>query len=160
MARIEAIARRNENMNRLLEIWESAVRKTHTFLSEADLLSIKQEVPQGIIGIQYLYCFFDDYGEIQGFIGVEQQKIEMLFIEANVRGQGVGKQLLNVAFTALDAIYVDVNEQNEQGVGFYEYMGFIIIARSDCDEQGRPFPILHLKLNQSQQQWTDKSEFM
>lgn len=146
---IEAIAERNEKMARLLEVWESAVRKTHTFLREEDLLSIKPEVPQGIIGIQHLYCFFDDCGTIQGFIGVEQQKIEMLFVDAGARGQGIGKQLLTLALTDLGARYVDVNEQNEQGAGFYKHMGFTTTSRSDRDEQGRPFPILHLKLNQS-----------
>lgn len=136
-------------MIRLLEIWESAVRKTHTFLSEVDLLSIKQEVSQGIMGVQYLYCFFDECSIIQGFIAVEAYKIEMLFVDASARGQGVGKQLLNFALTDLNAIYVDVNEQNEQGVGFYKHMGFITMTRSDYDEQGRPFPVLHLRLNPS-----------
>lgn len=149
MSRIEAVVQRNENMHRLLEIWESAVRKTHTFLSEADVLSIKQEVPHGILAIQHLHCFFDDNDTPQGFIGVENQKIEMLFVDANARGQGIGKQLLNFALTDLGAIYVDVNEQNEQGVGFYEHMGFVTMSRSDYDEQGRPFPILHLKRNES-----------
>lgn len=146
-----AITKRDENMKRLLEIWESAVRKTHTFLSEADLLSIKQEVPNGIMEVQCLYCFIDDNGIMQGFIGVQQQKIEMLFINADARGQGVGKQLLNFAVTNLGAVYVDVNEQNGQGVGFYKHMGFITMDRSDCDDQGRPFPILHMRHNRTQQ---------
>lgn len=150
MTELKAITQRNENMNRLLEIWESAVRKTHTFLSEEELLSIKQEVPKGIMGVQFLYGFTDHNGIIQGFIGVEQRKIEMLFIDAKARGQGIGKQLLNLAVTDLGAVYVDVNEQNDQGVGFYKHMGFITMNRSDCDGQGRPFPILHLRLNYPQ----------
>lgn len=146
MVRIEAITQRSENMNRLLEIWKSAVQKTHTFLSEADVLAIKQEVLRGIMGVQRLCGFFDDDGALQGFIGVDGQKIEMLFVDANARGQGVGKRLLHFAITNFNAIYVDVNEQNGQGVGFYEHMGFAKTSRSDHDEQGRPFPILHLKL--------------
>ena len=71
----------------------------------------------------------------------------MLFIDADARGQGIGKKLLKFAFANLGAKYVDVNEQNELGVGFYEHMGFIQASRSEHDEQGRPFPILHLELN-------------
>lgn len=148
IVKVETATQCNENMERLLEIWESAVRKTHTFLCESDIVSIKKEVPQAIMSVKDLYCFTDDNGIIQGFIGVENQKIEMLFIDVAARGQGIGKKLLNHAATASNAIYVDVNEQNEQGVGFYEHMGFFILSRSDYDEQNRPFPILHMKLNQ------------
>ncbi|WP_330656193.1 GNAT family protein [Alkaliphilus flagellatus] len=42
--------------------------------------------------------------------------------------------------------FVYVNEQNIQGVGFYKYMGFDIFKKSELDEQGNPFPILHMKL--------------
>lgn len=44
------------------------------------------------------------------------------------------------------SIYVDVNEQNEQAAGFYRHMGFVVKHRSALDEQGNPFPVLHLAL--------------
>lgn len=96
--------------------------------------------------IEKLYCYCDDNGMMQGFVGVQSDKIEMLFIDASARGQGIGKQLLNFALADLGARYVDVNEQNEQGVDFYEHMGFAVMSRSELDEQGKPFPILHLTL--------------
>jgi len=39
-----------------------------------------------------------------------------------------------------------VNEQNLQGVGFYLHMGFVETGRSETDDQGRPYPLLHLRL--------------
>ncbi|MDR1040632.1 MAG: GNAT family N-acetyltransferase, partial [Deltaproteobacteria bacterium] len=50
---------------------------------------------------------------------------------------------------SLGVKFVDVNEQNEQGVGFYRHLGFHVISRSEYDEQGRHFPLLHLEFNQS-----------
>lgn len=148
MGQIKSMDERNEQtINRLLTIWESAVIKTHTFLSKADIDAIKPDAKNGLIAIESLYCFLDDAGITQGFIGVENEKIEMLFIDADARGQGIGKQLLKFSLANLDAKYVDVNEQNEQGVGFYKHMGFMQTSRSEHDEQGRPFPILHLELN-------------
>jgi putative acetyltransferase len=44
------------------------------------------------------------------------------------------------------ALTVDVNEQNTQGVGFYRHLGFVETGRSETDDQGRPYPLLHLKL--------------
>ncbi|MDL2289417.1 GNAT family N-acetyltransferase [Clostridia bacterium OttesenSCG-928-F22] len=133
----------------MLDIWESAVEKTHNFLDEVDIAAIKPEVQHGLETIENLYCFCDDNDVMQGFIGVKNQKIEMLFVDAITCGKGVGKQLLEFALANLGAKYVDVNEQNEQGTGFYRHMGFIVLSRSDYDEQGRPFPILHLELNRA-----------
>ena len=38
------------------------------------------------------------------------------------------------------------NEQNPQVKGFYERMGFRVFKRTDCDEQGNPYPLLYMKL--------------
>ncbi|MDR1111149.1 MAG: GNAT family N-acetyltransferase [Deltaproteobacteria bacterium] len=148
MKNINLLTNRDEQtITRLLDIWESAVRKTHDFLSDCDIDHIKPEVQQALKNIKQLYGFFDDKGIVQGFIGITDDKIEMLFIDDNVRGQGIGKQLLDYAVSNLGAKFVDVNEQNEQGVGFYNHLGFYVIGRSEYDEQGRPFPLLHLEFN-------------
>jgi len=39
---------------------------------------------------------------------------------------------------------VDVNEQNDQAVGFYRKMGFTETGRSPTDDDGRPYPLLHM----------------
>lgn len=41
---------------------------------------------------------------------------------------------------------VDVNEQNTQAVGFYARAGFTVTGRSPVDDEGRPYPLLHLAL--------------
>ena len=40
---------------------------------------------------------------------------------------------------------VTVNEQNPQAVGFYEHAGFSIHKRTNCDEEGNPYPLLYMK---------------
>ena len=136
-------------IHRLTDIWQATVLKTHTFLSEADIALLQPEVQIGLAKIESLYAYYDDQGIIQGFIGIDLPKIEMLFVAVNSRGQGIGKQLLNFAVTNLGARWVDVNEQNELGVVFYYHLGFRMISRSAWDSQGRPFPILHLKLDRA-----------
>ena len=39
-----------------------------------------------------------------------------------------------------------VNEQNPLAKGFYEYMGFKVYKRTECDEQGNPYPLLYMKM--------------
>jgi putative acetyltransferase len=40
---------------------------------------------------------------------------------------------------------VDVNEQNEPARRFYEALGFVAAGRSPLDDNGLPYPILHLR---------------
>ena len=70
----------------------------------------------------------------------------MLFVSNESRGNGVGKRLVEYAIKELNVNYVDVNEQNPQAVGFYKYMRFKVFKKSELDEQGNPFSILHMKL--------------
>ncbi|MGL5412009.1 GNAT family N-acetyltransferase [Cetobacterium sp.] len=74
-------------------------------------------------------------------------KIEMLFVSDDFRGKGIGKQLINFVISNFNVKYVDVNEQNPEGTAFYEYMGFSVFKRSEFDDHGNPYPILHMKLN-------------
>lgn len=144
MLDIQRVNQKNDReISRFVAIWESAVTATHQFLSPWDILEIKPEVEKALKEIRQLYCCCDG-DTAMGFVGVEKDKVEMLFVDAAVRGRGVGKKLLQYAVNELGARYVNVNEQNEMGVGFYDHMGFHTESRSETDEQGRPFPILHL----------------
>ena len=42
---------------------------------------------------------------------------------------------------------VTVNEQNPQAVRFYEHLGFQTYKRTECDEEGNPYPLIYMKRN-------------
>jgi putative acetyltransferase len=71
----------------------------------------------------------------------------MLFISPSARGKGIGKILLAHAISNLSIRFVDINEQNKQAVGFYQYVGFEVFDRSPVDGHGNHYPLLHMKLN-------------
>jgi len=71
----------------------------------------------------------------------------MLFITAQRRGQGIGRNLLEIGINDYEITEVCVNEQNPQAVGFYEHMGFETYKRTDMDEEGNPYPLLYMKRN-------------
>ena len=60
------------------------------------------------------------------------------------RGTGIGAALVRHGLALHPRMTTDVNEQNGQAVGFYERMGFKRIGRSALDDQGRPYPLIHL----------------
>ncbi|MEY8723522.1 acetyltransferase [Bacteroides stercorirosoris] len=129
---------------RLIEIWESAVLNTHDFLKEEDFLYFKKQLP---VYFQYVTLLgFEQAGDLVGFMGIADGNLEMLFVDNDCRGAGIGKQLIAYAVANLQVTKVDVNEQNIQAVGFYEYMGFNIVGRSELDGEGKDYPILHMRL--------------
>lgn len=132
----------------LTSVWEASVRATHDFLKEEDILFYKPLILNEYLKAVDLYCVKDDNGAIAGFMGLGEGSIEMLFIHPSFRGSGIGKALLQFAIDTLKVTKVDVNEQNDQAVGFYLKMGFAIKSRSALDSTGKPYPILHLELSQ------------
>ncbi|WP_272687109.1 acetyltransferase [Providencia sp. PROV149] len=133
--------------NEIIDVWESSVRATHDFLPEATLQKLKVAIYKEYLPQLSVYVAVTEDNKITGFIGVDQNKLEMLFISQSHRGSGIGKQLLRFAIEQLAITDVDVNEQNPQAIGFYQYMGFRQFARSEKDGEGNPFPILHLRLH-------------
>lgn len=130
----------------IMRVWEASVRATHHFLAEEDIVLYRRLIPEKYLDNVRLYGVRDAGGMILGFLGVSDDQIEMLFIHPDVRGKGIGRTLLDHAVNVLGLRRVDVNEQNEQAVGFYLHAGFVVTGSSGIDGEGRPYPILHMKL--------------
>lgn len=135
-----------EHYDRLTELWEASVRATHHFLPDGYVERLRPLVREQYLGFVELRAWHNLDGRIQGFAGVHDGKLEMLFVDPACRGQGIGKALLACVIEALGVHEVDVNEQNPQAVGFYLKQGFVQAGRSEVDGQGDPYPLLHLKL--------------
>ena len=130
----------------LLKIWEASVRATHLFLSDAEINQIKEYVPQAINQVGHLIIAENDSNTTIAFMGIENSRLEMLFLSPKERGKGIGKQLIQYGIKNYGIQEVTVNEQNPQAVGFYKHLGFETYKRTDCDEEGNPYPLLYMKL--------------
>jgi len=130
----------------LLTIWEASVRATHHFLQEDDILFFKTLIQENNLFSQVRLTIAKEDDRILGFMGVSDDNLEMLFLHPGVRGKGIGKLLVRHAIDKLGITRVDVNEQNEDTVGFYEHFGFGTVSRSELDGTGKPYPILHMQL--------------
>ena len=129
----------------LVNVWESSVACTHDFLSSEEIAKIKSIVPKALLEVEHLVVAQE--GDLPiGFVGVENEKIEMLFVSADKRGCGVGRKLVAYAVDNFAANVVTVNEQNPQAIGFYERLGFETFLRTDVDEHGNPYPLLYMRL--------------
>jgi putative acetyltransferase len=134
-----------EDVQRNFEIWRSAVLATHHFLSREDFEGISDLVEKVYLPSASLLVAADGANLPQGFIGTTGDNVDALFVHAESRGQGVGRLLLGSFMADREEVTVDVNEQNASGRAFYERMGFDVVGRSDVDDAGRPYPLLHMR---------------
>ena len=142
----EVEARTPQLLTALLDIWEDSVRATHFFLSDAEIKSIREYVPQALSGVQHLIVAEKEPNGVIGFMGMENSRLEMLFLSPSERGRGIGKELIQHGIHNYGIKEVTVNEQNPQAVGFYRHLGFATYKRTDYDEEGNPYPLLYMKL--------------
>lgn len=143
---LEVEERNSDLISKLIAVWEASVRATHLFLSDSEILSIKEYVPQALKSVDKLIIAENDEEKPIAFMGIENETLEMLFITPSERGQGLGKLLLQYGISNYKVNRLTVNEQNPQAKGFYEHMGFHVYKRTDYDEQGNPYPLLYMRL--------------
>lgn len=142
----EVQERSPELIAQLTAVWEKSVKATHLFLSATEIAEIKKDVPQALRTIPHLVVAENEHQRPVAFMGVAGQMLEMLFIAPADRGSGLGRQLIQYGIDRYGINALAVNEQNPAAKGFYEHMGFRVEKRTDRDEQGRPYPLLYMKL--------------
>ena len=131
----------------LIAVWEKSVLETHDFLKKSDFLEIKEVMKStdfNALTVFNLKC----KNNIIGFIGINNRKIEMLFLSPDFIGKGFGKKLVNFVVKKFNVNEVDVNEQNNEAISFYEKLGFETYARTETDAQGKNYPILKMRLKE------------
>ncbi|MCB2254165.1 acetyltransferase [Pseudomonas chlororaphis] len=136
----------NADHPQLLDIWLRSVRATHHFLKDSDIEALLPQLRDIYLPAVELWVAVDAEDCPLGFIGLNEHHVEMLFIEPDLRGKGIGRALLDHVRSSRSQMSVDVNEQNPEAVGFYLHYGFVQTGRSPLDGEGRPFPLLHLSL--------------
>lgn len=136
---------RPEDGARAVDIWRAAIDATHHFLSPEDRLAIDEEVC-AFLPQMPLWLAIDEHDRAIAFMRISGPSMEALFVHPHHHGKGIGRALVHHALDLEPVLTTTVNVQNEQAVGFYERLGFTPTGRTDIDEQGRPYPLLYLRI--------------
>jgi putative acetyltransferase len=131
----------------LVELWLRSVRATHTFLSEEDIQTFLPIVRDVALVDLEIWVLCSHSGSPIGFMGLSGSKVEALFLAPEFCRRGGGRRLIRHAQELNGELTVDVNEQNPAAKPFYEACGFVVEGRSEFDSNGRPFPLLHMRLS-------------
>lgn len=131
----------------LLDVWLQSVRATHTFVSDEDIEAMVPQVRDYLAtSNSEFWVISDDSEAIKGFMGMSGSKMDSLFILPEFHRRGAGRQMVRHAQLRHGELTVDVNKQNSAACAFYEACGFVVEGQSEFDEQGRPYPLLHMRL--------------
>ena len=117
-----------------MEVWESSVCGTHSFLSNDEILEIKEYVPSALKNVSYLIIYREKDNKLVAFMGIEENKLEMLFVDDKDRGEGIGKKMLLYGIDNYGVNELAVNEDKPQAKGFYEHFGFSVYQRNEFDD--------------------------
>lgn len=134
------------DLPRIVDIWEASVRTEHRRVSEAYIQFFKPLVRDELLRLVELASVRADAGEIVGFVGVAEGKIEALFVHPAWRRRGIGRRLASYAVSARHATAVDLDEQDVGAVTFFSRLGFVVVGRSDVDGVGKVFRRVHMQL--------------
>jgi putative acetyltransferase len=134
----------------LPDIWLQSARATHTFLTEDAIQALLPAVREYLHSDgPELWVLVTEAGVIAGFMGLAESKIDALFLAPEHQRQGHGRRLVQHAIALKGELAVDVNEQNPGACQFYEACGFVPVGRSEVDDAGRPYPLVHMRLAES-----------
>ena len=75
-------------VEQLVKVWKGSVKETHTFLSDEEINHIQEYVPQALREVPHLMIIEDDHGFPCAFMGINEHKLEMLFVSPEARGRG------------------------------------------------------------------------
>lgn len=116
------------DINRVADIWLKTNLKAHYFIPEQYWTNnyevVKEMLPQAEV---YVY---EDDKIIQGFIGINDEYIEGIFVSDEMQSRGIGKILLDYIKDKKDRLQLKVYQKNVRAMSFYQREGFTIQSES------------------------------
>ena len=117
-----------KDISDVLQIWLETNIEAHSFIDKeywtGNYEMVKQILPEAEV-----YIYEDEKnGQIAGFIGINDQYIEGLFVKESAQSRGIGKQLLDHAKSRRTELRLGVYQKNMRAVRFYLRENFLIQA--------------------------------
>ena len=138
---------RESDREALTDVWLCSVKGTHDFLCDDDIAGFLPFVRREAWLDKETWVLESDDRKLAGFMSLDADKVDALFIAPEYLHQGLGTRLINHAKRSREMLSVDVNEQNKAACAFYRACGFKPFGRSDTDSQGKPFPLVHMRFS-------------
>ena len=114
----------NIDIDRVADIWLKTNLKAHYFIPEQYWTSNYESVKEMMLQAE-VYVYEDDK-IIQGFVGLNDEYIEGIFVSDEMQSCGIGKLLLDYIKDKKVSLRLNVYQKNARAISFYQREGFII----------------------------------
>ena len=115
---------RKADINKVTDIWLDTNLTAHSFISsqywQNNFEFVKELLLQATV---YVY---EQNQEIQGFIGLNDEYIEGIFVSNEMQSHGIGKSLLDCIKDKKVRLQLNVYQKNVRAMSFYQREGFTI----------------------------------
>lgn len=112
------------DINRVADIWLNTNLKAHDFIPaqywKSNYEAVKEMLAQAEV---YVY---EDRQKIQGFIGMNGEYIEGIFVSDEAQSQGIGRLLLDYVKGKKSKLLLNVYQKNKRAISFYQREAFKI----------------------------------
>lgn len=124
-------ALRTSDMDRVASIWLETNLQAHSFIP-AEYWKSNLEYVREALQLAEVHVYEDAQG-VQGFIGLNGDHVEGLFVAAGMQSHGIGKQLMDHVKRRRDVLTLEAYRKNVDAVRFYQREGFTL-QNEDLDE--------------------------
>ena len=114
----------NGDIDRVADIWLKTNLKVHYFISNQYWKS-NYELVKEMMSQSEVYVYEDDK-MIQGFVGLNAEYIEGIFVSDEMQSCGIGKLLLDHIKNKKLRLRLNVYQKNTRALSFYQREGFNI----------------------------------
>lgn len=112
------------DIDRVTDLWLDTNLKAHDFIPaqywNGNYDAVKEMLPQAEV---YVY---ENDKKIQGFVGLNDEYIEGIFVSDEMQSQGIGKLLLDFVKEKRTKLHLNVYQKNIRAINFYQREGFEI----------------------------------
>lgn len=122
----------NKDLVEVVNIWLSVNIDAHDFIDSKYWIDNKASV-EVLIAQAEVYVYTSN-NQILGFIGLDGNYIDGIFVSKSIQSIGIGTKLLNYVKIRKDKLDLSVYEKNNRAVDFYTREGFKIIEENFDEE--------------------------
>lgn len=125
---------KNNDIDDIMKIWENQNIKAHNFITK-EYWEKNYEYVKGILPNAEIYVYIINE-KIIGFVGVNNNYIEGIFVDTNNQCKGIGTALLNKLKESRNSLTLSVYKKNINAINFYKKNNFIIKSENIDNDTG------------------------
>lgn len=126
----------NDDIDAVMQIWLDTNIRAHHFIP-SDYWRTNCDMVRELLSHAEIYVHEDECAkQIDGFIGLNDDYIEGIFVKETMQSKGIGKQLLNHVKKVKPTLKLNVYQKNEKAIKFYLREKFNIRSENIDDNTG------------------------